>query len=64
MQWVIWTVLLGVIVCIERVVFKKKGAVKIDRQIVKARSPKNSFKCGTKVVVVNVDGSHVVVEQM
>lgn len=59
MQWVIWTVLLGVIVCIDR-----KGAVKIDGQIVKARSPKNSFKCGTKVVVVNVDGSHVVVEQM
>ena len=59
MQWVIWTVLLEVIVCIDR-----KGAVKIDRQIVKARSPKNSFECGTKVVAVNVDGSHVVVEQM
>ena len=86
MQWVIWTVLLGVIVRIERVVFKKKqikkleqfiwktgevvsdidrkGTVKIDGQIIKARSLKKSFKCGTKIVVVNVDGSHVVVEQM
>ena len=68
--------MLGVIVCIERVVFKKKqikkleqfiwktgevvsdidrkGTVKIDGQIVKARSPKNSLKCGARVVVVNV----------
>ena len=83
-QWVIWTVLLGVIVCVERIVFKKrqlknvekfiwkigevtadishKGNVKIDSEIVKARAEKGSIKCGTKVVVVNVDGSSLVVE--
>lgn len=83
-QWVIWTVLLGVIVCVERIIFKKrqmknvekfiwksgeviadishKGRVKIDSEVVKARVEKGTIKCGTKVVVVNVDGSSLVVE--
>lgn len=84
MQWVVWTVLLGVIVCVERIIFKKKqmknvekfvwktgevisdishkGTVKIDSEIVRAKTAKGTIKCGTKVVVVNVDGSSLVVE--
>ncbi len=83
-QWVIWTVVLGVIICIEHMIFKKKqmknvekfiwktgevvsdilhkGTVKIDSEIVKARNGKEPIKCGTKVVVVNVDGTSLVVE--
>ena len=53
MQWVSWTVLLGVIVCIERVVFKKKQIKKLEQFIWK-----------TGEVVSDIDGSHVVVEQM
>lgn len=49
----IWTVLLGVIVCIERVVFKKKQIKKLEQFIWK-----------TGEVVSDIDGSHVVVEQM
>ena len=48
----IWTVLLGVIVCIERVVFKKKQIKKLEQFIWK-----------TGEVVSDIDGSHVVVEQ-
>lgn len=49
----IWTVLLGVIVCIERVVFKKKQIKKLEQ-----------FIWQTGEVVSDIDGSHVVVEQM
>lgn len=84
-QWLIWTILLGVIVCIERVFSKKKqmknaekfiwktgevvsdidrkGTIKIEGEIVKARNTKDVLKCGTKVVVVNVDGTHLIVEK-
>lgn len=83
-QWVVWTMLLGVIVCIERIIFKKKqmknvekfiwktgevvsdidrkGTVKIDSEIIKARNAKETIKSGAKVVVVNVDGSSLVVK--
>ena len=53
MQWVSWTVLLGVIVCIERVIFKKKQIKKLEQFIWK-----------TGEVVSDIDRSHVVVEQM
>ena len=53
MQWVSWTVLLGVIVCIERVIFKKKQIKKLEQFIWK-----------TGEVVSDIDRSHVAVEQM
>lgn len=85
-QWIIWTIILGVIVCVERAFSKKKqrkkaekfiwktgevvsdidhkGTIKIDGEIQKARNSKDSLKCGTKVVVVNVDATHLIVEKV
>lgn len=85
-QWFMWTVLLGVILWLERELIDKKQRIKtehfiwktgvaasdiaykgkavFDGEPVKVRVRHDNIKKGTPVVIVNVDGFHLIVEPL